>query len=197
MSVSVNTSIAGGSSSGSSDGSTSFETVSTTTYTATGPDFASDGSAKTKMFTNASGCLVTIPAGLGLNTGKVMKWLQATGAGQITFQGDGTSTVISASGDLSSSGELASGYLEHQGSDDFLLVGQIGIPRIVQNSQSAAYQLVLSDAGKHLLHPSADTTARTFTIPANSTVAFPIGTVVTFVNQASAGTMTIAITTDT
>lgn len=68
---------------------------------------------------------------------------------------------------------------------------------IAQNSQSAAYTLVLADAGRHILHPSADTTARTWTIPANGTVAFPIGTAVTFVNQNAAGVITIAITTDT
>lgn len=68
---------------------------------------------------------------------------------------------------------------------------------IAQNSQSAAYTLVLADAGKHILHPSADTTARIWTIPANSSVAFPIGTAVTFVNQNAAGAITIAITTDT
>ncbi len=73
----------------------------------------------------------------------------------------------------------------------------IGYKAIPQNSQSAAYSLVLSDAGKHILHPSADTTARTFTIPANSSVAYDVGTAITFVNQASAGVMTIAITTDT
>ena len=65
------------------------------------------------------------------------------------------------------------------------------------NSQSTAYTLVLGDAGKTLLHPSVDTTARTFTIPANSSVAYPAGTVVTFVNQASAGVLSIAITSDT
>ncbi len=73
-------------------------------------------------------------------------------------------------------------------------VGYLNVP---QNSQSTAYTAVLADAGKHLLHPSADTTARTFTIPANSSVAYAIGTALTFVNQASAGVMTIAITTDT
>lgn len=72
--------------------------------------------------------------------------------------------------------------------------GAAGIP---QNSQSTAYTLVLADANKHVLHPSADTTARTMTIPANSSVAFPVGTAVTFVNQNAAGVMTIAITTDT
>jgi hypothetical protein len=70
-------------------------------------------------------------------------------------------------------------------------------PRILQNSLSAAYTLVLSDAGKHIYHPSADTTARIWTIPANSSVAFPIGTAVTFDNDTGAGVITIAITTDT
>jgi len=68
---------------------------------------------------------------------------------------------------------------------------------IPQNSQSADYTLVLADSGKHILHPSADTTARTFTIPANSSVAFAIGTAVTFINQNAGGVITIAITTDT
>ena len=73
----------------------------------------------------------------------------------------------------------------------------VGFLSIPQNSQSAAYTLVLSDAGKHILHPSADTTVRTFTIPANGSVAFPVGTAITFINQDSAGELTIAITTDT
>ena len=73
----------------------------------------------------------------------------------------------------------------------------IGYREIPQNSQSVAYTLVAGDAGKHVFHPSADTTARTWTIPANAAVAFPIGTAVTFVNQVSAGVITIAITTDT
>lgn len=68
---------------------------------------------------------------------------------------------------------------------------------IPQNSQSAAYTLLIGDAGKHIFHPSADTTARIWTIPANASVAFPIGTVVSFVNQNAAGVITIAITTDT
>lgn len=68
---------------------------------------------------------------------------------------------------------------------------------IPQNIQSAAYTLVLADAGKHIFHPSADTTARIWTIPANASVAFPIGSAVTFVNQNAAGVITIAITSDT
>lgn len=66
-----------------------------------------------------------------------------------------------------------------------------------QNSRSAAYTLVLADAGQQIFHPSADTTARTWTIPANASVAFPIGTEILFTNQNAAGVITIAITTDT
>lgn len=73
----------------------------------------------------------------------------------------------------------------------------VGFRNIPQNSQSAAYTCVLSDAGKHIYHPSADTTARTFTIPANASVAYPLGTAITFINDTSAGVVTIAITTDT
>jgi hypothetical protein len=74
----------------------------------------------------------------------------------------------------------------------------LGYLNIPQNSRSAAYTLVLADAGKHIFHPAADTTNRTFTIPANSSVAFPIGTAITFINQnGTGGIVTIAITTDT
>lgn len=73
----------------------------------------------------------------------------------------------------------------------------VGFRHIPQNSKSAAYTTVLADAGKHILHPSADTTARTMTIDSNANVAYPVGTALTFVNQASAGVMTIAITADT
>jgi hypothetical protein len=71
----------------------------------------------------------------------------------------------------------------------------VGFRNTPINSQSAAYTLVLADAGKTILHPIADNNARTFTIPAESSVNYPIGTVVTFVNLIN--TVTIAITTDT
>ena len=73
---------------------------------------------------------------------------------------------------------------------------EVGFKNIPQNSQSADYTLVLADAGKHIFHPSTDANARTFTIPANSSVAYPIGTAITFINITSQA-VTIAITTDT
>lgn len=66
-----------------------------------------------------------------------------------------------------------------------------------QSIKSADYTCVGTDAGTHLLHPSADTSGRTFTIPSNASVPYRIGTTLTFVNQNGAGIITIAITSDT
>lgn len=75
-----------------------------------------------------------------------------------------------------------------------LTIGYLGIP---QNSQSADYTLVASDASKHIYHPAADTTNRTWTIPANASVAYPIGTAITFITDTGAGNITISINSDT
>jgi hypothetical protein len=66
-----------------------------------------------------------------------------------------------------------------------------------QNIQSADYTLVLSDAGKQIFHPASDANVRTFTIPANSSVAFPIGTVVLFTVENLGTQVNVAITSDT
>lgn len=72
----------------------------------------------------------------------------------------------------------------------------VGFRNIPINSQSTAYTAVLADSGKCILHPSTDANARTFTIPANGSVAYPIGTAISFVNMTSQ-VVSIAITTDT
>ena len=81
-------------------------------------------------------------------------------------------------------------------------ISSVGVPTctapiMTENSQSAAYTTVLADAGKMIYHPSADTTARTWTIDSNANVAYTIGTCISFFNDTSAGTVTIAITSDT
>lgn len=72
----------------------------------------------------------------------------------------------------------------------------IGYLNVPVNSQSTNYTAVLTDSGKTIFHPSSDNNARTFTIPANSSVAYPLGTVLSFCNLAAAN-VTIAITSDT
>jgi len=84
--------------------------------------------------------------------------------------------------------------LADAGPTSTLSAGFRGAP---QNTSLAAadYTLVLGDAGKHLYHTDAGTD--TLTIPANASVAFPIGTVIVVVNGAGAGNLSIAITSDT
>lgn len=67
---------------------------------------------------------------------------------------------------------------------------------IPQQSKSVDYTAVLADSGKSIDHPSTDANARTFTIPANASVAYHIGTCISFSNM-TANVVTIAITTDT
>ena len=62
------------------------------------------------------------------------------------------------------------------------------------DSKTDSYTLVDGDQGKVIYLASGS--SKTFTIPANGSVAFEIGTVITFVNV-SASALTIAITTDT
>jgi hypothetical protein len=115
----------------------------------------------------------------------------STGTGTLTL---GSGKTLTANNSITLAGTDATTMTFPPASAE---VGYLNIP---QNSQSTAYSLVLADAGKHILHPSADTTARIWTIPANSgggSVAFPIGTAITFINQNAGGVITISITTDT
>ena len=109
--------------------------------------------------------------------------------------GSGTVVALATSPTLVTPvlGTPTSGNLSNCTADGTNSVGFLNIPI---NSQSAAYTLVLADAGKAILHPSTDANARTFTIPANSSVAYPVGTAISFINMTS-NVVSIAITTDT
>lgn len=70
-------------------------------------------------------------------------------------------------------------------------IANCGTKTIPQNSKSAAYTAVLADNGAHLFHPAADTSARVWSIPANTSVPYDIGTALTFINQNGGGAITI------
>ena len=72
----------------------------------------------------------------------------------------------------------------------------VGYREAPRNAQTGNYTLVLADRGKSVVMGDGTATALTATIPANSAVAFPIGTVIIFVNLNTVG-LSIAITTDT
>jgi hypothetical protein len=62
--------------------------------------------------------------------------------------------------------------------------GPVALPQVIKN---ANYTFVLEDgtSGSHFYH--SESTARTWTIPANASVAFPIGTVLTMINGMNTG----------
>jgi hypothetical protein len=71
----------------------------------------------------------------------------------------------------------------------------IGYRNLPDNNQNGNYTAVLTDSGK-MIRKSAGGAGETYTIPSNASVAYPLGTVLTFVNMGG-GALTIAITTDT
>jgi hypothetical protein len=118
----------------------------------------------------------------------------AIALGKIAQGGAATNQVMSWNGTTWAAAGSITDMVNQVTSPAAMSVGYLGVP---QNSKSANYTLVLADSGEHLYHPTADTTARTWTIPANDSVAYPIGTALTFVNDTGAGVITIAIDSDT
>lgn len=70
--------------------------------------------------------------------------------------------------------------------------GYLGAPQTIKNGD---YTLAIADSGYELYHTSGST--HTWTIPANASVAFQIGTIILLTNESGGGNVTIAITSDT
>lgn len=116
------------------------------------------------------------------NTGAVTLNISSVGAGAVQWQGAALT-----------GGELVIGMpftvLVTAATPVFQIISPMwGVPG---NSQNAGYTLVLADTGKCIKMA----TAGTFTIPANSSVAYPPGTIISFFNGTTVST--IPITTDT
>jgi hypothetical protein len=107
-----------------------------------------------------------------------------TTAAQPNITSVGTLTSLSVSGTITALAATATV------NSTAASVGYMGLP---QNSTGTT-TLSISDAGKHIY---ITTSSQTITIPANSSVPYPIGTAITFIAGPSATTVTIAITSDT
>ena len=134
----------------------------------------------------AANLTFTLPTADGTNG----QYLQTNGSGQLTFASVPATTPGGTTGQVQVNNAGAFGAISEGTAGQVLTSGGAGVAptfatlstavEYPQNSQSADYTLVLSDAGKQIFHPVADATVRTYTIPANASVAFPIGTVVLF-----------------
>ena len=163
-----------------------------------------DGAVKRVRFTGAlqltNSATLQLPAGANITT-VAGDWAEFIGMGGGTVMMSGyapSSGYAKLSGNFTTAGGFPVTLTATAATNVTLPTsGTLATTELIQNSQSANYTCVLSDAGKHIYHPSADTTARTITIPANASVAYPIGSALTFVNDNAAGALTIAITSDT
>ncbi len=134
----------------------------------------STANATVNLATGATTGSKTVNIGTGGTSGSVAVSIgSASGSSTVTINGTITGAPTAATA------ATAAGNL-----------GYVGMP---QNSRSAAYGLVAGDAGKHIYYT---VTGQTVTIPANSNVAFQIGTTITFITAPSVS-LSIAITTDT
>ena len=156
-----------------------------TTGTAAQPAFRALVSADMPASGAGSGTVTSVTCGTGLTGGTI------TASGTCAL----STPVGAANGGTGVANGSGSTLTLAQASTFTSSTGNIGTLEILQNSQTANYTLVLSDSGKMIYHASGS--AHTFTIPANSSVAFPIGTAITFVNRECRRYLTIAITTDT
>ena len=167
-----------------------------------------DSNANATLTTNGTGDLI-LNTNAGSNSGSIT--IQDAANGNIVLAPNGTGRV-QVSGTSSNSAGIELFEDTDNGTNKALVAAPsalgsditVTLPEITStlgylntpiNSQSTAYTLVAADAAKTILHPISDNNARTFTIPANSSVPYPDGTVITFVNLIN--TVTIAITTDT
>jgi hypothetical protein len=156
----------------SENGSLTFPdaTIQTTAFTGGGA-VSNTGTTSTFVISNTATSNST-------NTGA----LQVTGGvgigGGVFVGGNVTATSITALASTATVNSTAAS------------VGYMGLP---QNATSST-TLTISDAGKHIY---VTTSSQTITIPAASSVPYPIGTAITFIAGPSATTVTIAITSDT
>lgn len=144
------------------------------------------GTPSSGTLTNATGLPIsTGVSGLGTGVATFLATPSSTNLASAVTDETGTGSLVFANTPTLVTpilGTPTSGTLSNCTVDGTNSVGYLNIP---QNSQSTAYTTVLSDAGKCIYHPTTDANARTFTIAANSSVAYPIGTVIQFVNMTS------------
>lgn len=126
--------------------------------------------------TNVSGTVTVAHGGTGGTT-------QATARTGLGAAASGANTDITS---LSNGVTLAA-----VGTQSASTLGYLGLP--VAGTKTVNYASILSDQSKAWLFNGSSLTA---TIPANSSIAFPVGTILSYVNL-NATALTVSITTDT
>lgn len=161
--------------------------------------------AQVNVANGVTGTLPVSNGGTGLATLTANAIYKGNGTSAIaasSLTDDGSTVTSAVPFTVGTSNAITAGTIELGNASDTTIsrasagvIAVEGVPlysNIPQNSQSVDYTLVLSDAQKDIYQTGA---SKTITIPENASVAFPIGTVVSFTSASNA--VTIAITSDT
>lgn len=150
-------------------------------------------------------------AGTGTNDGMYLisnnnLGFSTNGTLRLTVNADVTATgqYLAAGGTASApahsiTGDTNTGIYSDLADELFFSLGgtgyRVGYRNVPLNTQNGNYTGVLTDSGKAIYKASGGA-GETITIPANASVAYELGTVLTFINNGG-GNLTIAITSDT
>lgn len=144
------------------------------------------------------------PAITSYTAGQSFKFVAAganTGAVTINLNGLGAKAITKSGATALSSGDIASGAvvsITYDGTQFQMAPDSSAavdaLKDVAANSQSTSYTLALTDRGKSIDFTGA--AGQTITVPANGTVAFPVGAVVTITNTTT-NNLLISINTDT
>jgi hypothetical protein len=160
-------------------------TIPSGTYTLAGLDLAQTLTNKTIALGSNTVSGTTAQFNAALSDGDF-----ATLAGSETFTNKTLTSPTINGGTIASATINASNTVNDTGTIAAASPGFRGVPSSAQ-TQGAAITLALTDAGK-----SVQNTLGGWTIPANASVAFPVGTIIELFNN-SGSSQTVAITSDT
>ncbi len=164
-------------------------------------DVASVATSRSNLGAAASGAVTA--SGLTQNTGKLLgRTTASTGAieeisagATLTFSAGALGVDLTRANTWSGKQDFsAGGDLTPATTPTTTAIGYLGAPQNI-GLDSGNVTLAMTDCGKHVYH--TDGNARDLTIPANGSVAFPVGTVIAGSNENAAGVVTLKITTDT
>lgn len=166
----------------------------------TGASLTDPNADRIMFWDDSAGAVDWLTAGTGLSISGTTISATATGTGDVVGPSSSVDNHVavfdSTTGKLLKDGGVAllanGANITPAATPATNAVGYLGAP---QNAQPNDYTFVMSDAGKHIYHSNA--TPHTYTIPANGSVAYPIGTIIAIVNANGSGALTLAITTDT
>lgn len=201
VSGNVTGSISGGSVSGSSltatsGGASITGNLTTTGSITTGVNLYMNSNAILGVSTSTG---YTVAGGSAYNNGGAIAYFGSAAGGTLQFY-SGTGGTNANVGQFAANGVFSAYYGASLNADSYFgsnygptsqwSIGYRGVP---QTSPGTSYTGVLQDAGKHIAMPSGNT----FYIPANGSVAYPVGTTITIFNYSTSGNVTIAINSDT